>query len=271
MLGLGLAGAGCGKGKDEPGKAREATATTPAPSPTPPPPPADAPGAPADTGPPADAEPPADAGLATTPWPTSIESSEYARGKLKPLIDKDHVEIPRFRTQPPELGEELNARLAKYAKPDPARKVPADEYRARCHTDVLSRFAVVIYCEQSLEAADPKVDVLRLWLQPGLPPIELDQVAPGADAAKAIARDLKRASAECRTTCKTTPAGFTLNRYGVVFPPLGYCEPCDKLSWPQIPLAEMKPTHPWAVELVDWVRKRAKAGYSMLGGGEKDL
>lgn len=264
---LGLASAGCGKG--EPAKAREAPAPTPAP--------ADATVAvadappPADAAPPIDASPPADAGLATAPWPTSVESSEFVNGWARPTSGDD-VEIPRFRTKPPEIGEELTALLARYGKPSSVRRTSAGAFRVHCVSSVLSRFAVVVECTQATEETEPEVHRIAVWLQPGLPPIKLDQLAPGADAAGTIARARGRAPAECRrSSCKFEPTSFSFNRYGVVFPPTSYCTACNKEDLPEIPLAQMKSTHPWGVELVAWIRKRAAAGLSLLGGGQSDL
>lgn len=267
---LGLASAGCGKG--DPAKAHEEPAPTPASASAP----ADATLAMADASPLSDAapstdtSPPADVGLATAPWPTSIESSEFVNGRAQPTSGGD-VEIPRFRTKPPEIGEALNARLATYGRSSSARRTSAGGYRVHCSSSVLSLFAVVVECTQATEETEPEVHRIAVWLQPGLPPIELDQLAPGADASATIARARGRAPAECRrSSCKFEPTSFSLDRYGLVFPPTSYCTACNKEDLPQIPLAEMKSTHPWGLELVAWIRKRAAAGLSLLGGRESD-
>lgn len=56
---------------------------------------------------------------------------------------------------------------------------------------------------------------------------------------------------------------FAIDGEGITFIPTAYCSGCDE-QFPKISLDQLGPNHPWAVKLVEWVRKRATAGESLI-------
>jgi hypothetical protein len=280
-LALALAGAGCRK--EEPSRSRAAgsgTAAAPAVAPAPAPVPADAPVAPAD----ADAGPAdADAGVAEAPWPASIEVAMISKEQPLTRMYSVDIAVPRFRTKPGALAAELNARFAQFTKRTAADvKGYQGSYYAHCQLNLVSRLAVIVECGEMNDMrtiaeaqagtggapAGPTPSLDAVWLQPGLPPIELAQLAPGVDAAKVIAKAIKGSPSSCEPTwCEYRPDTFTLDAEGVLFRPTTYCSlECPQEHVPRIPLDELRPVHPWAVQLVSWIRKRAEAGEGLVEG-----
>lgn len=223
-----------------------------------------------------------DANLTAVAWPTSVQM-EIVEGKpLSKTLQVD-TSIPRFRTKPGELAAELNERFATYVKLDSSYKTYVGTHYARCSAAVLNRFAAIFECSKMFDArsaeahaagtggspAGPDPDIFAFWLQPGLPAIELDQLAPGLDAAVLIAAGVKDAPAKCQEAgCEYAPASFSIDAEGIVFRPKFYCSTsCDDEHLPRIPFDQLAPTHPWAVKLVDRLRKRVAAGESLVEGG----
>ncbi|HWO18825.1 MAG TPA: hypothetical protein VNO30_08610 [Kofleriaceae bacterium] len=275
-----LAGAGCRK--EEPARRQTAgsgSAPTSVPVPAVAPVPADAPVAPAD----ADAAPAADAGVTEAPWPTSVAVTMIAKEQPLTRTYSVSIDVPRFRTKPAAFATELNARFAQYTRLTAADvKGYQGSYYAHCRLHLVSRLAVIVECGEMNDRrtiaeaqegtggapAGPTPDFVAVWLQPGLPPIELAQLAPGVDAAKVIATAIKGSPKDCEPTwCEYRPDTFALDAEGVVFRPTTYCSlECPQEHVPRIPLAELRPVHPWAVQLVDWIRKRAEAGQELVEG-----
>lgn len=269
-VGLALASAGCRK--EERLRVGEVAG---APVGTPPPPDA----APA---PPVDAAPPPDADLAAVEWPASVAAEMITSTDSPSDRLGVSVSVPRFRTRPGEIAGELNERLARYAKLDPAFTTFVGMHKAECWPAVVNRFAVIVECKKMTDArtvedheariggapAGPEPMILAVWLQPGLPPIELGQLAPGVDVARVLADAKRRAPADCQPEwCEYGPDSFSIDREGIAFHPIAYCGFwCDDEHLPRIPLDALRPTHPWAMKLVDRIRKRAAAHDDLAEG-----
>ena len=280
---LAVAGAGCRK--EEPARGRAAAPGDLA-APSVALPPADATAAPgvdaaADAGA-ADAGV-GDAGVAEAPWPTAVEVAMITTEKPLSRTYSVDTAVPRFRTRPGALAAELNARFARFAKRRASDvKGYQGSYHAHCQLHLVSRFAVIVECGEMNDIrtiaearagtggapAGPTPTLVAVWLQPGLPAIELAQLAPGIDAAQVIARAIKGSPANCEPTwCEHEPDTFSLDVAGVVFRPSTYCSlGCAEEHWPRIPIDQLKPVHPWAVQLVGWIRERADAGEGLVEG-----
>jgi len=226
-----------------------------------------------------DAGPPADAQLVTAEWPTALEfvpvDVDREIGRFR-VVEK----YPRFRARPKAIADELNAKLAPLIATDFATdRQRTGDYELFCDLITVSRLAVIVRCGQMLGAWSDE-DLARgtggapggltpvqlgYWLQPGLPPVTLDQLAPGVDVGALIAAAHKIDTPECRMSfCELRPDHFTIDSEGIALAPSTHCDrPCTEQT-PRIPLAQLAPTHPWAVKLVAWIRQRVEAGESLV-------
>lgn len=218
-------------------------------------------------------------GTAGGPWPASVEVATITTEKQLSRTLALDLALPRFRTKPPALGVELNARFARYTKVDTPRS-SVGSYYVHCAHALASRFAVIEECGEmrnwvtAEEAragtggapAGPEPQITAVWLQPGMPRIELGELAPGINAGAEIARAVKRAPPDCNLDrCEYKPASFSIDAGGIVFRPVAYCSiGCEEEHLPRIPLDALKPTQPRAMQLVDWIRKRVAADESLV-------
>jgi hypothetical protein len=209
--------------------------------------------------------------LVTAEWPTAMEVEMVSRnGKLAHgTIDMTY---PRFRIRPKALGDEL---AAKFAEAIARGDDPHGAYTLQCELVTTSRIAVIVRCGSMFDTsgecvncggapAGPHPMMYAYWLQPGLPPITLDQIAPGIDIAKLIADANKIDTNDCRmSACELSPQHFVIGVDGITLAPGEYCT-CSAESFPVIPLAELKPTHPWAVKWLAWVRQRVDQNETLV-------
>ncbi len=160
-------------------------------------------------------------GGAASEWPKSVEVAMVtAQQPVSRTLNIDTV-LPRFRTKPGAIAGELNTRFARFAKVDPEMKTHVGTYFTHCEPDLVSRFAVIMDCDEMHDyrtlaehqaatggsPAGPEPRLAAVWLQPGLPAIEIGQLAPGIDAAGVVARALQSAPADCGLDrCEYNPA-----------------------------------------------------------------
>jgi hypothetical protein len=60
-----------------------------------------------------------------------------------------------------------------------------------------------------------------------------------------------------------TPQHFVITADGIALAPGEYCTGCTD-SFPTIPLADLSPTHPWAVKWLAWVRERVDQNETLV-------
>jgi hypothetical protein len=149
------------------------------------------------------------------------------------------------------------------------------DFYLNCEASLVNRLAVIVQCHKMVDSrtiaeanaatggapAGPTPITFAWWLQPGLPPITLDQLAPGVDVRAVIARAIHVPS--CAQPCSFDASAFVIETDGVVFVPIDYCERVCTTA-PTLALDQVKPAHPWAKKLVDWIRKRVAAGQSLV-------
>jgi hypothetical protein len=218
-------------------------------------------------------------------WPASLELEMVVgedelkhRGLTMFSIDTN---LPVFRSEPPAIGEALNARVARLAKPDADPRTYEGRYSIDCTVGVANRYAVLLDCERFLEqrthdALDQGTgDVPEIstrvaggwWLRRGLPELSLEQLAPHFDLRAAInaAEASQPAGCDLRS-CAFDPRSFVIDGDGLV--PIGTteCSPLCEGAIPSIPLDELNPTHAWARDLVRRVRRRVEAGDTLVEG-----
>jgi hypothetical protein len=215
------------------------------------------------------------AALAAAVWPTAIESTMVETRRTIGEFEID-VAYPRFRTRPPEIADALNARLAPLVEPGLDPKAYQGRLDLHCAPRVVNRLAVIVECSRMLDArtlaearagtggapAGPEPHVLAVWLQPGLPAITLDELAPTANASAALAS----ISATCAGQCTFARDHFVLDEQGDIrFVPTDYCSvECGSDGAPRIPFDERTSKHPWVVKLDAWIRKRLESGQSLV-------
>ena len=110
--------------------------------------------------------------------------------------------------------------------------------------------------------AGPDTHVIAVWLQPGLPAITLDELAPNVDAAAALASG----PASCSGQCTFARDHFVIDDDGSIrFVPTEHCSfECGNEQAPRIPFEERASKHPWVVKLDAWIRTRLEAGQSLV-------
>jgi hypothetical protein len=215
-------------------------------------------------------------------WPIGIEFEDVVRDDtVGSGVFQFSVSYPRFRTKPPGVGREINAKLAPLAAVDFDPKEYQGELFLRCSESVVNRLVVIMKCPHYVESrtlaerdqgtvgapAGPDPHAVAWWLQPGLPPVTLDQLAPGIDVRAMIetAQAQPNLDDRCgRDPCKLDPASFEIDADGIRLVPVEYCTSACDAMLPRIRLDQLRPTHPWAKKLVAWIKQRVEAGESLI-------
>jgi hypothetical protein len=214
--------------------------------------------------------------VTTAEWPTAIEVVMVERNTRSGHYDVD-MSYPKFRVRPKALAELIAARLADITTPDLSAKDSGGSYELGCTLSSVSRIAIVARCDRMFHdtpfalsskgmggaPAGPTPHVFAWWLQPGLPAITIDQIAPGIDVPALFAQAKQVMQARCSWTCELDANSFVIGNEGIEFVPTEYCE-CARDFAPRIPLDQLQPTHPWAVKWIAWIRKRVDAGESLV-------
>jgi hypothetical protein len=197
--------------------------------------------------------------LKTAEWPSTLEIKavevEGNEGRTNDYL--------RFRTQPPELGDAMNAWFKKFA--DSARSKRTAEQH--CTVSTSSRIAVIGFCTHMNEMdeggggapAGPDPTFFAWWMQPGLPAVTAEQLAPGVDFKALFTQTYAAAPKDCPLEhCTFEPGSFRLDDAGLTFESSEYCY-ADCLR-PRVPLESLNPTHPWAKKLVEFLRQQVEKG-----------
>jgi hypothetical protein len=215
--------------------------------------------------------------LGAAVWPSSIVSSVDETSKT---VGEFHIDIalPRFRTTPDAIGKELDAKLAPLAELGLDPKKHQGSLSLTCTRLVVNRLVAIVQCGRMFDArtlaearagtggapGGPSPIVVAVWLQPGLPPIRLDEIAPGVDGAATIAAAQK--SHACADDCTYKPDRFVIDEEGRVrFVPIEHCDyECATEHAPRIALDAIKPTHLWGKKLYAWIHERLDADESLV-------
>jgi hypothetical protein len=207
---------------------------------------------------PEDAMPPTDA-LVTAEWPSAMEIVEHEKSK-----DGQTHSYYAFKTKPPELGKAMTTWMA------PFKEKAGSKYwdEMSCSLSTASRIAVIGVCSTMPAMGDsggapagPRPTYFAWWMQPGLPEVRFEELAPDVDATALIAKTIASSKAsDCGNLewCELTPEAFSLDSDGLHLVPGDYCSHSCEL--PLIPLDELKPTHPWGKKLVDWMKQSVEKG-----------
>jgi hypothetical protein len=215
------------------------------------------------------------AAQAAAVWPDWIESKVVESERTVGEFDFD-LSYPQFQTRPPDIAKELNARFATLIDPglDPSKY--QGRFELHCTPRVVNRLVAIVECSRMLDSrtlaearagtggapGGPTPKVFAVWLQPGLPAISLDELAPNVDVNAALAA----IPASCAGQCAFARDSFVVDEEGAVrFVPTDYCSAeCGKEQAPVIALDARKSKHLWVVKLDDWIRKRLVAGESLV-------
>ena len=218
-------------------------------------------------------------------WPASLEfevaeKQDVLKHRGLAMFSVE-TRLPVFRSEPPAIGAALNARLARFARPEVDPSTHEGSYQLDCDVELANRYAVIVRCLQLLdertheEAAQgmsgapgaPRRLVMGWWLRRGLPDLSLEQLAPRFDLRAAIEAAVPSAPAGCDLrACAFDPKSFLIEADGVLPIATEDCsEQCEEVI-PSIPLDQLGPTHAWAVDLVKRVRRRVEAGDGLVEG-----
>jgi hypothetical protein len=218
-------------------------------------------------------------------WPSSLEFEMAEKQDVLKhrglAMFSIEARVPVFRSEPPATAAALNARLARFARPEVDPRTHEGAYQLECSVELANRYAVILSCSQLLdertheEAAqgvggapgDPRRLVMGWWLRRGLPDLSLEQFAPRFDLRSALDAAVSSAPAGCDLrACAFDPKSFLIDSEGITPVATESCsEQCDVVI-PSVPLDQLAPTHAWAVELVKRVRRRVDAGDGLVEG-----
>jgi hypothetical protein len=218
-------------------------------------------------------------------WPTSLEfvmteKSDVLKHAGLAMFSVD-TRLPVFRTEPPMIGEALNAKLARLAKPELDPRTHEGSYSFDCSVRIANRLAVILDCSQAIdertheeaeagtggETAGPRPMSFGWWLRRGLPELSVEQFVPRFDLRAAAARAAAAAPDGCDVqACALDARSFDVDGDGLALVATEYCgSECDG-ALPTIPLEELQPTHAWASELMTRIRRRVEAGNELAEG-----
>lgn len=234
---------------------------------------------------PAPPRPPGGAAAEDLDWPTRLEFDMVEREDVLKhrglAMFSLETRVPVFSSEPPAAAAALNARVSRLAHPDLDPSAYEGTYHLECSVELANRYAVILRCSQLLDErtheeaaqgmggapAGPRRLVMGWWLRRGLPALSLEQLVPRFDLRAALDAAVSAQPAGCDLrACAFDPKSFVLDADGVTLVATEDCAEACEAVIPSVPLDQLAPTHAWARELVQRVRRRVEAGDPLVEG-----
>ena len=193
---------------------------------------------------------------------------------------RNYVTYPQFHTKPASIGKQLNAYFAPRAKSGVDSKTTEGDFDFRCEPLLVNSVAVDFECGRMLYArpvgateeesdggapAGLTPTQFARWLEPGLPVITIDELAPGVNVDEIIAKHMKAAPSVC-SACEIKRTSWQFSDDGIVFAHTEYCLDTCKETLPLLAYDQLKPKSARANALLEWIRQMHAANYGLVTG-----